>query len=281
MNFFLFFFLPNCLVRYMSFSLPDRVKFLVANLGGKNKCCYSKRRRRVMDNTSGYDFLFSKEMALAACTVVGGAALASHTAAAAFVATSCVPIIVPVNNSLIDSGVPISEDAKRSMSHMMMVSGAQLSFGLVEFLLGDVVNGFTHMVMAGVGFYVTRLDGIVLLPSFSVACTIFAGVSALNLVDMILTKGMISQGLPLTGNFIRLAGVCHPILYIASAYYAWKLIEQLREGLLPMGLGGAIIARPTSASSVLVEPQSVNRPPFGGRSFRLVESSGTTNEQPE
>jgi hypothetical protein len=265
----------------MSYSLPDRVKFLVTSVGGKNKCCYSKRRQGRVMGPSGYDFLFSKEMVLAACTVVGGAALASHGAAAALVATSCVPIIVPVTNSLIDSGVPISDDAKRSMSHMMIVSGAQLSFGLVEFLLGDIVNGFTHMVMAGVGFYVTRLDGIVLLPSFSVACTVFAGVSTLNLVDMILTKGLISQGLPLTGNFIRLAGICHPILYIASAYYAWKLIEQLREGLLPMGLGGAIVARPTAASSILVEPQSVNRPPFGGRSFRLVDSSAPTNEEPE
>jgi hypothetical protein len=219
-------------------------------------------------------------MILAACTAVGSAALAGH-AAVGLVATSCVPIIIPVNNSLIDSGVPISDDAKRSMSHMMMVSGAQLSFGLVEFLMGDIVNGFTHMVMAGVGFYVTRLDGIVLLPSFSVACTIFAGVSTLNLVDMFLTKGMISQSLPLSANFIRLAGVCHPILYIASAYYAWKLIEQLREGLLPMGLAGAIVSRPIPATAILVEPQSDNRTPFAGRSFRLAESSGATNEDPE
>ena len=260
----------------MSFSLPDRVKFLVTSVGS-NKCCYSRKMR---DRVSGIDFLFSKEMALAACTAVGSVALAGH-AATALVATSCVPIIVPVTNSLIDSGVPISEDAKRSMSHMMMVSGAQLSFGLIEFLMGDIVNGFTHMVMAGVGFYVTRLDGIVLLPSFSVACTIFAGVSTLNLVDMILTKGMISQSLPLSANFIRLAGFCHPILYIASAYYAWQLIEQLREGLLPMGLGGAIVARPVPATAILVEPQSDNRTPFAGRSFRLVESTDATNEEPE
>ena len=260
----------------MSYSLPDRVKYLVTSVG-KEKCCYTRKRG---GRISGEDFLFGGQLVIAACTVVGSAALVGHTAAA-LVATSCVPIIVPVNNSLIDSGVPISEDAKRSMSHMMMVSGAQLSFGLIEFLMGDIVNGFTHMVMAGVGFYATRLDGIVLLPSFSVACTIFAGVSTLNLVDMILTKGMVSQTLPLSGNFIRLAGLCHPILYIASAYYAWKLIEQLREGLLPMGLGGAIIARPTPATAVLVEPQSETRTPFGGRSFRLVEPSAATNEDPE
>jgi len=215
------------------------------------------------------------EIVMAGCTAVGSIALASAgMVSPAGAVAACVPIIIPMTNSLIDAGIPISEDAKRSMTQMMGVNSAQLSFGLIEFLMGDIVNGFVHMVMAGAGFYVTRLDGIVLLPSYSVACTVFSGVSVLNMIDLLLSKGSVSQNLPLTANFVRIAAVCHPLLYVASAYYAWKLIEQLREGLLPGAVvnGVTVVGRPVGNAHVLAEPVNESRQPFAGRGFRLNQS---------
>ena len=250
----------------MVFSLPDRIQYLVkctsVGLCGEKK----SDQKPVYD-----DFIFCGQQKIDGnnflvnvCLNVGLAGLVSCSSGPGAVLLSCVPIIVPMTNSLLDAGVPIGEDAKRSMSHMMSVNSAQLSFGLVEFLMGDIVNGFVHMLMAGVGFYVTRVDGIVMLPTFSMASTVFASVSVVNLVDMLLTKGLPNGELSLTTNFVRLATICHPFLYAASAYYAWRLIEQLRTGLLaPQGLTGPL------GSVTLLEPGLETRTPFVGRGFRL------------
>ena len=199
---------------------------------------------------------------------LGAAALASQSMGASAAVAACVPIIIPMTNSLVDAGVPIGEDAKKSMSHLTTVNSLQLSFGLIEFLTGDIVNGFIHMLMAGVGFYVVKVDGIVLLPSYSISCTVFASVSLLNLIEMVVYKGNISTALPLTSNFIRLATICHPFLYAASAYLAWKLIEELRNGLLTNANQAANIN--DGNSPLVFEPsQIVQRQPFAGRGFRL------------
>ena len=239
----------------------SRVEYLVRNTSLK-LCGETKKNSSAdfifCDNiSSGHSFLLVNT-----CVSVGLAGLVVGAGVNPAVMAACVPIIVPMTNSLLDAGVPIGEDAKRSMSHMMSVNSAQLSFGLVEFLMGDIVNGFVHMLMAGVGFYVTRIDGIVMLPTFSMASTVFASVSVVNLFDMLLTKGLPSGDLAMTANFVRLATICHPFLYAVSAYYAWRLIEQLRTGLLvtPATLGplGAV---------TLLEPET--RAPFEGRGFRL------------
>ena len=133
--------------------------------------------------------------------------------------------------------------------------------------MGDIVNGFVHMLMAGVGFYVTRVDGIVMLPTFSMASTVFASISLVNLLDMLLTKGAASGDLALTANFIKLATFAHPFLYVLSAYYAWKLIEQLRAGLLSPGNSQA--ADGAVGSVILFEPSHETRIPFAGRGFVL------------
>jgi hypothetical protein len=248
----------------------DRLQLLVVSakdLAG-GRCCTTKRRR--VEKRVYTDFIFGQreppsvaECVLAIGSSVGAMAIATNPTSAATAA--CIAILVPVNNSL--AGVPVSDAVKRSISHFQLINGAQLSFGLVEFLSGDIVNGFVHMMMAGAGFYVTKIDGIALLPSFSVACTLFAGVSTLNLVESVISGGTISANLPLTANFIKLGTIAHPVLYVLAAIYAWKLIEQLRAGLLDE----------TNLSTSIVEPQPQSRPPFAGRGFRL--NSAATLEQ--
>ena len=139
------------------------------------------------------------------------------------------------------------------------------------------------MLMAGVGFYVVSIDGIVLLPTYSVASTVFASVSVLNLVEMILHKGVLGSQLPMTANFLKLATICHPLLYFASAYLAWNLIHQLRAGLLSgiqINDQTNIPAASMAASIMMMEPTvpTDNRQPFGGRGFRLDHPSETSEE---
>ena len=269
----------------VSFSFPDRVRFLVANVsvGG---CCTAGQKssnlKKMKKSNRMVDFIFcpphssstvnSGVLVVTGIASVGAAVLASGSLSAAAAVAACVPIIVPMTNSLIDAGVPIGDAAKRSMSHLTTVTSLQLSFGLIEFLTGDIVNGFIHMLMAGVGFYVVQLDGIVLLPSYSVASTVFASVSVLNLLEMLLYKGTVGGDLAMSENFLKLATICHPFLYFASAYYAWKLIEQLRAGLLaPTAPTNGLIG--TGSPSVVFEPSRVIiREPFVGRGFRLNDA---------
>jgi hypothetical protein len=172
----------------------------------------------------------------------------------------------------------IGDEAKNSMAHLMTTNYLQLSFGLIEFLSGDIVNGVTHMVMAGVGFYVVSVDGIVLLPSYSVATSVFAGVSAVDLVQMLLNKGALNGDLVMSQNLMRLTTIAHPILYAASAYLAWNLIEQLRAGLLRNATASQTEA---PGASVMLEPSVPvgSRQPFVGRAFRLGDELHHTQPQ--
>jgi len=216
---------------------------------------------------------------ISAITSAGVAAIAAGSIGSAAAVAACVPIIIPMSNALIDAGIPIGDEAKNSMSTLMTVNSLQLSFGLVEFLTGDIVNGFTHIIMAGVGFYVVKLDGIVLLPSYSVATTVFAGVSALNVIEMLLYRGTISGDFPLTENLLKLATIAHPVLYAATAYVAWNLIEQLRSGLLTNAASQA--ATVSVPASVMLEPvvPTQQRVPFVGRAFRLGSEQPDTQAQ--
>ena len=262
------------------FSLPDRVRFLVN--AAANPCCVPSKRRK-SSRRSGQkmvEFLFcenksdEKIFVFSTLASVGAAVIGGGLGGAAVAA--CVPIIVPMSNSLIDSGVAIGDDAKNSMTRLTMVNSLQLSFGLIEFLTGDIVNGFTHMLMAGVGFYVVKVDGIVLLPSYSVASTVFASVSLLNMLEMLLYKGSLSGNLTMTANFLRLATVAHPFLYAASAYFAWNLIEQLRRGLLTNNTEAQQTA--SNPATVMFEPTVpvASREPFLGRGFRLDQHQDQT-----
>lgn len=271
--------------------IPDRVEYIIVSFGKLGVCCDAKstsKNRRTKKISIHTQFLWGEEPSqpqslphppslsecvLAFGTSVGAVAIANNPVAA--VAAACIPIMIPVNNTL--AGVPISEAVRKSISHFQLVNSTQLSFGLVEFLTGDIVNGFVHMMMAGAGFYVTRIEGIALLPSYSVASTLFAGVSTLNLIEALLGSGTISASLPMTQNFIRLGTIAHPFLYIISAYYAWSLIEQLRSGLLtdanPMQTREDALVNPIGSGippNTLFEPTNQsNRPPFVGRGFRL------------
>ncbi len=275
--------------------LPERVEFLVLSVGKLGVCCKADQRRKhrrllSKNNIAHTEFLWGKKsvsylspsLAQSVLTVrasMGEVAIAHSPLSA--VAAACIPIMIPVNNTL--AGVPISDAVRKSISHFQLVNSTQLSFGLVEFLTGDIVNGFVHMMMAGAGFYVTRIEGIALLPSYSVASVLFAGVSTLNLVEALLSTGTVSGSLPLTENFIRLGTIAHPILYIASAYYAWQLIEQLRSGLLT-DMHNNMNPENTEANaqtlgippSTLLEPSNQsNRQPFAGRGFRLNSIANT------
>ncbi len=248
-------------------------------------CCRPTRKsRKVMKREKMEDFIFTtsdrksnvKSILFSAVSSVGLAALAGSSMGTAAAVAACVPIIVPVSNALIDAGIPIGDEAKKSMYSLTTVNYLQLSFGLIEFLSGDIVNGFTNMVMAGVGFYVVSLDGIVLLPSYSITSTVFAGVSAVDLLQMILQKGVITGDLPLSENLMKLATIAHPLLYAASAFIAWNLIEQLRSGLLRNATGiQTDIPTASTASSMIFEPSVPvgSRRPFVGRAFRVREET--------
>jgi hypothetical protein len=140
----------------MSFSFPDRITFLVGAVTElasvrKPNCCGGgslKESRKRLRAAEMSEFIFCRpkgmcggEMFIAGCTAVGSMALASAgVISPAGAVAACVPIIIPMTNSLIDAGIPISDDAKRSMTHMMGVNSAQLSFGLIEFLMGDITK---------------------------------------------------------------------------------------------------------------------------------------------
>ena len=272
-------------------SLQERIKYIVLSISGAaNGCCHnqpSKKQRKLITKQLVNEFMFCKtdsskdrNLAISALSSLGALALATNSLSGAAAVAACVPILVPITNALVEAGVPIGEDAKRSMAHLTTTNSLQLSFGLIEFLTGDVVNGFTHMLMAGVGFYVVNVDGIVLLPTYSVASTVFASVSTLNLVEMILYKGPIERNLALTANFLKLATICHPLLYIASAYLAWTLIEQLRTGLLSgVNQQSNVTGANMAASIMMMEPAApiAIRQPFEGRGFRLETPETPTN----
>ena len=261
-------------------SLPD----LLEVVGREGPCCRQTRRRRPRSWMEEFLFVETIEVkkyeglgpvVVSAITSAGIAAIAAGSMGSSAAVAACVPIIVPMSNALIDAGIPIGDEAKNSMSTLMTVNSLQLSFGLIEFLTGDIVNGFTHMIMAGVGFYVVKLDGIVLLPSYSVATSIFAGVSALNAIEMLLFKGTVSGDLPLTDNLLKFATIAHPVLYAASAFIAWNLIDQLRNGLLT-NQGAAPAAQPQVVLEPLVPAQQ--RGPFVGRAFRLDAQAQNSNQ---
>jgi hypothetical protein len=269
------------------FSVPDRVRTLLELVGKQGPCCKTTRRTGRRQKNWMEDFIFVRSshrssdnipvssIVFSAVSSAGIAALAAGSLGPAAAAAACVPIIVPMTNALVDAGIPIGDDAKNSMAHLMTVNSLQLSFGLIEFLTGDIVNGFTHMMMAGVGFYVVKVDGIVLLPSYSVASSVFAGVSALNVLEMLLYKGTIGD-LPLTENLLKLATIAHPFLYAASAYIAWSLIDQLRTGLLRN-----VSQTAATDASMMLEPTVLpqNRAPFAGRAFRLDSDAENTHAQ--
>ena len=270
-------------------SLPDRVKRLIHVLRDEGPVCCSKARsvgRRKKSLMT--DFLFVQHrdgntvnvssIVMSAITSLGTAAIAGSAIGPAAAVAACVPIIVPVTNQLVDAGIPIGDEAKNSMAHLVTTNYLQLSFGLIEFLSGDIVNGVTHMVMAGVGFYVVSVDGIVLLPSYSVATSVFAGVSAVDLVQMLLQKGALNGDIAMTQNLMRFTTIAHPFLYAASAYLAWNLIEQLRAGLLRNATASQTEA---PGAAVMLEPSVPvgSRQPFVGRAFRLGDELHHTQPQ--
>jgi hypothetical protein len=257
----------------------DRVRGIL-DVVRSGPCCHTARKRRTKSQVQMEDFIFVQRMTcepslgsvvISAISTVGVAAIAGGSIGTAAAAAACVPIIIPMSNALIDAGIPIGDEAKKSMAHLMTVNSLQLSLGLIEFLTGDIVNGFTHIVMAGVGFYVVKLDGIVLLPSYSVASTVFAGVSALNVLEMLLYKGSPTADLTLTDNLLKVATISHPLLYAASAFIAWNLIDQLRNGLLNPANASRIGPAPDGVAPIVVEPtvNASSRAPFAGRAFRL------------
>ena len=278
-------------------SLPERVRGILEVVGGQGRplCCQptGRRRRRsskswmhefiFVEHTEGGESTSTASIVMSALTSAGIAALASGSLGPAAAAAACVPIIIPMSNALLDAGIPIGDEAKKSMAHLMTANSLQLSFGLIEFLTGDIVNGFTHMMMAGVGFYVVKVDGIVLLPSYSVASTVFAGVSALNVLEMFLYKGSINSDLALSENLLKLATLVHPLLYAASAYIAWNLIDQLRNGLLTSANASQIGVAPPLGSPVIMEPTMASqaRTPFVGRAFRLDRQEINEESHPD
>jgi hypothetical protein len=268
-------------------TLNERIKFIVLSVtgGAGGSCCKpTRKQKKYFKQKKLHDFMFCTpsstptidlaSIGISVASSLGAAVLASGSLSGTAAIVACLPIVVPITNALVDAGVPIGEDAKRSMAHLTTVNSLQLSFGLVEFLTGDVVNGFTHMLMAGIGFYVVHIDGIVLLPTYSVASTVFASVSVLNLVEMILYKGLPENTLPMTANFLKLATISHPFLYMASAFLAWTLIDQLRTGLLSgiqMNAQNNISGANMAASLMMMEPTipASERQPFTGPGFRL------------
>jgi hypothetical protein len=253
----------------MIHSFPDRLlrnfEFILNNI---QICSKKKKLKKKSKNT---DFLFfddsskfrASNLILSGLTSIGATVLL-HSHPVTSVALSCLPIIIPIENSLLNSNI-LNIEIKNSINKLISINSINLSFAIFEFFSGDIVNGFIHVIMSSVGFYICRLDGIVMLPSYTMSCTIFSAVSLLNVIELLLYGTPVAAGLPLSSAFIRLAVCCHPVLYAACAYLSWNLIEELRTGLI-QGVSGEVVGGP-----VLVEPTPpvVRAEPFTGRSFRL------------
>ncbi|EER03346.1 hypothetical protein Pmar_PMAR014562 [Perkinsus marinus ATCC 50983] len=120
------------------------------------------------------------------------------------------------------------------MKGLLISSVLQGSLGVVEFLMGDLVTGFVNTLMAGIGMYSTQPQGVSWLPSYTVICFINGSIQFLGLIERFAYgHGPIFAGAaPLIMNYVHLAAILHPVLNMASVYYGWTLLKELRDSYI-------------------------------------------------
>ena len=155
------------------------------------------------------------------------------------VSMACIPIIVPMSGPLTfdAESVILTEEAKAYVKGLLFASAAQASFGVCDALLGDMTRAMIKILMAGLGYYATRPEGLSSLSSFSVVSFLSGSINGLAALQMISsTRGPLFSGLlPLVIDYIRFSDLAHPLICFASSYFAWMLLKELRRASAALG----------------------------------------------
>ena len=170
---------------------------------------------------------------LALATLPTAASLMASASLSSAVVAACIPIIIPISAPLtFDSeSVALTEEAKLYVKGLLFASATQASLAFFDVMLGDFTRALIKGMFAGLGWYVTRPEGLNSLSSFTMVSFLSGsinGIAALQL--MIAAKGPLFSGLlPLVVNYIRFSDLVHPALCLGSAYLAWMLLKEIRR----------------------------------------------------
>ncbi|KAF4657256.1 hypothetical protein FOZ61_006396 [Perkinsus olseni] len=214
------------------------------------------------------------------------AAMALPATAPVPLAVACIPIVIPLTIEVDRMGFPLTDAGKSAMKGLLISSVLQGSLGVIEFLMGDLVTGFVNTLMAGIGMYSTQPQGVSWLPSYTIICFINGSIQFLGLIERFAYgHGPIFAGAaPLIVNYLHLAAILHPVLNMASVYYGWTLLKELRDSYI----AGATNVNNVSpgrlrGDSSRNEGSGIDRGVFGtqgstfqafsGEGFRLGDSS--------
>jgi len=181
-----------------------------------------------------------EKLARAATALVPNLWAGLHFTPLAGLSLSCIPIIIPLSGPLtLDAdSVILTEEAKAYVKGLVFASAAQASFAVCDALLGDMSRALIKILMAGLGYYATRPEGLSSLSSFAVVSFLSGSINGLAALQMIAsTRGPLFSGfLPLVIDYIRFSDIAHPLICFSSAYFAWQLLRELRranEALAP------------------------------------------------
>ena len=206
------------------------------------------------------------------------------------VSISCIPIILPVSSPFafnVDS-VALTEEAKLYIRGLLFASACQGSLAVCDIMLGDMTQAVIRALFAGLGWYVTRPEGLTSLASFTIVTFLSGSINGLAAIQMLNNNpGPLFSGLlPLLINYIRFADIVSPLLCLGSCYCAWMLFRELRRVNAAIAPGNDIenTQEITGASTTRRRPQAATtatefRPFQGvGRSLVTNESTGLTNQ---
>jgi hypothetical protein len=181
------------------------------------------------------DYSLCSRSAASLCLTVlpTASALLTSGALASAVATACIPIIVPISAPLnFDSdSIALTEEAKLYVKGLLFASGVQASLAVFDLMVGDLTRAIIKGLFGGLGWYVTRPEGLSSLSSFTMVSFLSGSINGIAALQMMLaSKGPIFSGLlPLVINYIRFADLAHPVFCLGSAYCAWMLLKELRR----------------------------------------------------
>ncbi|KAF4674121.1 hypothetical protein FOL47_009658 [Perkinsus chesapeaki] len=247
------------------------------------------KRKSVADFWLGPSSMERGEIGPVSTTIVSLHAVSSCAmlpASSIPLAVACIPIVIPLTIEVDRMGFPLTDAGKSAVKGLLISSVLQGSLGVVEFLMGDLVTGFVNTLMAGIGMYSTQPQGVSWLPSYTIICFINGSIQFLGLIERFAYgNGPIFAGAaPLILNYLHLAAILHPVLNMASVYYGWQLLKELRDSYIAGATsvnsvspgrfqGEGARGDGGSGAGIFGGQSATNFQAFSGEGFRLGDSS--------
>lgn len=198
--------------------------------------------------------------------------LASALPATVFM--SCIPIIIPVSTpmSFETESVVLTEEGKAYVKGILFSSVSLASLAVCDAFMGDMTRAVIKGLFAGLGWYVTRPEGMPSLSSFTVVSFLSGSVNGIAALQMMaaLNGPVFSSILPMVIDYIRFSDIVFPLLCLGSSYCGWMLMKELRRASsLIEGQTGQSITGSLTRRRVPVQPSASDFRPFQGVAHSL------------